>query len=109
MARMEGNETAELLREIRDLQRAHLEKYTEALRNQETAIQQQREAVAVAKNVSQLQRRALLIVLIAIIVVLIALALTLLPLWTAPSAHHVFPGPAAWFRLGFTQARSSVG
>ncbi len=109
MARMESSETADLLREIRDLQRAHLEKYTEALKNQETAIQQQREAVAVAKNVSQLQRRALLIVLVAIIVVLIALALTLVPLLVSHRAAHVFPGPAAWFRLEPAQARSSVG
>ena len=109
MARMESNETADLLREIRDLQRAHLEKYTEALKNQETAIQQQREAVAVAKKASQLQRRVLLIVVIAIIVVLIALALSLLPLWTAHPASRVFPPAAAWFRLEPAQARSSVG
>ena len=35
-----------LLEEIRDLQKQHIEKYGEALRNQEAAIQMQKQAVS---------------------------------------------------------------
>jgi hypothetical protein len=63
---MERNEIVGLLSEIRDLQKLHLEKYTEALKNQQDAIALQRKA-------SQLQRRSLL-ALLALVVLAIALA-----------------------------------
>jgi hypothetical protein len=61
---MENIEIVELLREIRDLQKLHLEKYEEFTRNQQIALQQQRESMAVQKKASRLQRSAILIVLI---------------------------------------------
>ena len=77
---MESTEMAELLREIRDLQQAHLDQYTEALRRQEAAIEQQREAVAVARKASQLYRRALWVILALVIAILVALSLTVIRL-----------------------------
>jgi len=40
---MSDDEIVQLLKEIRDLQRQHLEHYKEALRNQQESIQMQRE------------------------------------------------------------------
>ena len=40
---MTDDQIVQLLREIRDLQRQHLERYQEALRNQQESIQMQRE------------------------------------------------------------------
>ena len=60
---MENNEAIELLREIRDLQKLHIEKYTEALKNQN-------EALAVQKKAVRWQRAALLALLVGAILVL---------------------------------------
>ena len=43
---MDGDQVVKLLEEIRDLQKQHVEKYGEALRNQEAAIQMQKQAVS---------------------------------------------------------------
>jgi hypothetical protein len=61
IAEMENIEVVELLREIRDLQNLRLEKYEEFSRNQQIALQQQRESMAaVRKKASRLARSALL-------------------------------------------------
>jgi hypothetical protein len=64
IAEMENIEVVELLREIRDLQKLHLAKHEEFTRNQQIALEQQRESMAVQKKASRLQRSALLIILI---------------------------------------------
>jgi hypothetical protein len=66
---MENNEVVELLREIRDLQKLHVENYKDALKNQ-------REAIEVQRKSARLHRRSLLVLLV---VVVIALALAYLP------------------------------
>lgn len=43
---MGEDQVVKLLEEIRDLQKQHIEKYGEALRNQEAAIQMQKQAVS---------------------------------------------------------------
>lgn len=66
---MEGSEIVELLREIRDLQRLHVENYKDALRNQA-------ESIALQKQVVRRQRIALVVLLA---VVILAAGLLTLP------------------------------
>ena len=60
---MENNQAVELLREIRDLQKLHLEKYGEALKNQQ-------EAMAFQRKASRWQHGALLVIVIFAILLL---------------------------------------
>jgi hypothetical protein len=70
---MSDDEIVQLLKEIRDLQRQHLEHYKEALRNQQESIQMQREWRVMAT------RRLRIIIAI---VVLFVLAMWALPYLT---------------------------
>jgi hypothetical protein len=71
---VENNEVVELLREIRDLQRLHVENYKEAVRNQQEALEAQRKA-------TRFQRISLLV----LAVFLIAIVATLY--WPSPTSH----------------------
>jgi hypothetical protein len=73
---MENNESLELLREIRDLQKLHLQKYEEFTKNQQTALAQQRESMAVQKKASRLARSAVLLALIVGILAVVLVVLT---------------------------------
>ena len=53
---MDNEEIVLLLREIRDLQKLHVENYKEAIKNQQASIEMQSKA-------SRLQKRALLVLL----------------------------------------------
>jgi hypothetical protein len=64
---MENEEVISLLREIRDLQKLHVENYKEALKNQQASIDVQAKAV-------RFQRRSLL-VLVVLVVLGVAIAL----------------------------------
>jgi hypothetical protein len=75
---MENNESLELLREIRDLQKLHLQKYEEFTKNQQIALAQQRESMAVQKKASRLARSAVLIALIVGILAVVLIVLTTL-------------------------------
>jgi hypothetical protein len=66
---MENEEIVLLLREIRDLQKQHVENYRDALKNQQESIELQAKA-------SRLQKRSLVILLI---VVLVGIAIAVLP------------------------------
>ena len=66
---MENEEIVLLLREIRDLQKQHVENYKDALKNQQESIQLQ------AKS-SRWAKRSLIILLI---VVLVGIAISVLP------------------------------
>ena len=69
---MTGEErTLELLTEIRDLQRIHLERYEEALRNQAESIEAQRDAIEYQKRTI----RRVLMALVPLIVLFLILAL----------------------------------
>jgi hypothetical protein len=70
---MSDDEIVQLLKEIRDLQRQHLEHYKEALRNQQESIQMQREWRVMATRRLQI---------IIAIVVLFVLAMWALPYLT---------------------------
>ncbi|WP_041596847.1 hypothetical protein [Granulicella tundricola] len=63
---MDNDEVVTLLREIRDLQKLHMESYKEAVRNQQTSIELQ------AKG-SRLYKRALVGLLIFALLVVAAL------------------------------------
>ena len=71
---MSDDEIVQLLKEIRDLQRQHLEHYKEALRNQQESIQMQREWRVMATRRLQI---------IIAIVVLFVLAMWALPYLTS--------------------------
>jgi hypothetical protein len=66
---MENEEIVLLLREIRDLQKQHVENYRDALKNQQESIQLQ------AKS-SRWAKRSLIILLL---VVLVGIAISVLP------------------------------
>lgn len=66
---MENEEIILLLREIRDLQKQHIENYKDALKNQQESIELQ------AKS-SRLQKRSLIILLL---IVLIGIAIAVWP------------------------------
>lgn len=66
---MENDETVLLLREIRDLQKQHVENYKDALKNQQ-------EAIALQVKASRLHKRSLIV---ALIVVLVLIAVAALP------------------------------
>ena len=66
---MENEEIVSLLREIRDLQKLHVENYKEALKNQQ-------ESIAMQANTSRLYKRSLLILLV---VVLLGVGIAVLP------------------------------
>jgi hypothetical protein len=69
---MTGEErTVELLTEIRDLQRIHLERYEEALHNQSESIETQRDAIDYQKRTI----RRVMMALIPLIVIFLVLAL----------------------------------
>jgi len=61
---MTDDQIVQLLREIRDLQQQHLERYQEALRNQQESIQMQREW-----QVSASRRLRLLLIVAALFIV----------------------------------------
>ncbi|MCL7956611.1 MAG: hypothetical protein M8860_06870 [marine benthic group bacterium] len=63
--------TVELLTEIRDLQRTHLERYEEALRNQSASIEAQREAIEYQKRTI----RRVMVALVPLIAIFLVLAL----------------------------------
>jgi len=71
---MTDDQVLQLLKEIRDLQRQHLEHYKEALRNQQESIQMQREWRVMATRRLQI---------IIAIVVLFVLAMWALPYLTS--------------------------
>lgn len=60
----------ELLTEIRDLQRTHLDRYGEALRNQEESIEAQKGAIEYQRTMAK--RIALLIIPLVVIFVILA-------------------------------------
>jgi len=60
---MTDDQIVQLLREIRDLQQQHLERYQEALRNQQESIQMQREW-----QVSASRRLRLLLIVAALFI-----------------------------------------
>jgi hypothetical protein len=62
-------EVVSLLREIRDLQKLHVENYKEALKNQQ-------ESIALQARASRLQKRSLIVLLI---VVLVGIGIVALP------------------------------
>ncbi|HEV2462830.1 MAG TPA: hypothetical protein VGT04_03425 [Acidobacteriaceae bacterium] len=66
---MENEEIVLLLREIRDLQKQHVENYRDALKNQQESIELQAKA-------GRLQKRSLIILLV---VVLVGIAIAVLP------------------------------
>jgi hypothetical protein len=71
---VEESEVVGLLREMRDLQRAHLQNYKDALRNQEEAIALQRQVV----------RRQRIAFIVLIVIVLFGALLLGLPGLTRP-------------------------
>ncbi|HLI76179.1 MAG TPA: hypothetical protein VKV02_04470 [Acidobacteriaceae bacterium] len=66
MATMENEEVITLLREIRDLQKLHVENYRDALQNQKVGIEMQAKA-------TRLQRRSLLILLLLVVAAVVIL------------------------------------
>ncbi len=75
MATMADEEIVLLLREIRDLQKLHVENYKDALRNQQVSIDMQAQAL-------RRQRRSLLVLMA---MVLLGLAIAVLP---SMLGHH---------------------
>ena len=69
MATMADDEVVSLLREIRDLQKLHVENYQDALRNQQVSIEMQAKAL--------LRQKRSLLILVGI--VLLGLAIAVLP------------------------------
>jgi hypothetical protein len=65
---MENNEVVELLKEIRDLQRLHIESYKEAVRNQQEALEGQRKA-------TRFQRVSLLVLVVFLVAIVATLYL----------------------------------
>jgi len=61
----------ELLTEIRDLQRTHLDRYGEAVRNQEESIEAQKGAIEYQRTVAK--RLALLIIPLVILFLILSL------------------------------------
>jgi hypothetical protein len=69
---MNDDRIVELLTEIRDLQRTHLDRYQEALDNQAESIEAQKGAIDYQRTVAK--RLALLIIPLVVIFLILALA-----------------------------------
>ncbi len=67
---MSDERVVELLTEIRDLQRTHLEKYEEALRNQAESIAAQKQAIEFQRSMT----RRLVRIFIPLVVIFLLLA-----------------------------------